>query len=153
VSAIMAGRPAARNVMVTFWQTRRKPVFRLMLWFDPLTLRYLLPKLERIALPHLSTRLPMARKSEAAPAVHSVTASKTANALRTLRERIDKLDLQILKLINDRASLAVEVGRLKAEQGGDVFSPAREEEVLKNVLEVNAKNGGPLPDVTVRAVF
>ena len=70
-----------------------------------------------------------------------------------LRERVDKLDLQILKLINDRASLAVEIGKLKADQGGEVFSPSREEEVLKNVLEVNTKNEGPLADVTVRAIF
>ncbi len=82
-----------------------------------------------------------------------MTASKTANALRTLRERIDKLDLQILKLVNDRASLAVDIGRLKADQGGEIFSPAREEEVLQNVLEVNTKNGGPLPNVTIRAIF
>src|ERR1700730_9357843 len=96
----------------------------------------------------------MARKPEGAhTAANSVTASKTANALRTLRERIDKLDLQILKLINDRASLAVEIGRLKADQGGEVFSPAREEEVLKNVLDLNTKNSGPLADVTVRAIF
>jgi chorismate mutase/prephenate dehydratase len=96
----------------------------------------------------------MARKSDGAQtAANSVTASKTANALRTLRERVDKLDHQILKLINDRASLAVDIGRLKADQGGDIFSPAREEEVLKNVLEINSKNGGPLPDVTVRAIF
>ena len=86
-------------------------------------------------------------------AANSAAASRTSNSLRTLRERIDKLDLQILKLINDRASLAVEIGKLKADQGGEVFSPAREEEVLKNVLEVNAKNEGPLADVTVRAIF
>jgi chorismate mutase/prephenate dehydratase len=80
----------------------------------------------------------MARKSEGTQAaVNSVNASKTANALRTIRERIDKMDLQILKLINDRAGLAVEIGRLKADHGGDVFSPAREEEVLQNVLAVN----------------
>jgi chorismate mutase/prephenate dehydratase len=96
----------------------------------------------------------MARKTDGAhTASTSATAAKTASTLRNLRERIDKLDLQILKLINDRASLAVDVGRLKAEQGGDVFSPAREEEVLQNVLELNTKNGGPLPEVTVRAVF
>jgi chorismate mutase/prephenate dehydratase len=96
----------------------------------------------------------MARKSDGAPtAASSVTASRTANALRSLRERIDKLDLHILKLINERASLAVDIGRLKADQGGDIFSPAREEEVLKNVLEVNTKHDGPLPEVTVRAIF
>ena len=94
----------------------------------------------------------MARKTEST-LTNSATASRTASSLRLLRERIDKLDLQILKLINERASLAVEVGKLKADTGSDVFSPAREEEVLKNVLEVNTKHGGPLNDVTVRAIY
>ena len=88
----------------------------------------------------------MARKSDGAQtAANSVTASKAANALRTLRERIDKLDHQILKLVNDRASLAVEIGRLKADQGGDVFSPTREEEVLQNVLELQRQERRPAP--------
>ena len=96
----------------------------------------------------------MARKTEGAlTAANSAAASRTSNSLRVLRERVDKLDLQILKLINDRASLAVEIGKLKADQGGEIFSPSREEEVLKNVLEVNTKNEGPLADVTVRAIF
>ena len=96
----------------------------------------------------------MARKIEGSQAAgNSATASRTSTSLRLLRERIDKLDLQILKLINERASLAVEVGKLKADQGSDIFSPAREEEVLKNVLDVNTKHGGPLNDVTVRAIF
>jgi chorismate mutase/prephenate dehydratase len=61
--------------------------------------------------------------------------------------------LQILKLINDRASVAAEIGKLKNDHGEDIFSPAREEEVLQNVLQVNEKNGGPLDAGTVRAVF
>ena len=138
--------------MPTFWQARPKSLFPLKLRLDPLTLRYLLPRLyANGAYPSLPRDSDMARKSDGAST--AATASKTAHALRSLRERIDKLDLQILKLINDRASLAVDIGRLKADQGGDIFSPAREEEVLKNVLEVNTKNGGPLPEVTVRAIY
>jgi chorismate mutase / prephenate dehydratase len=96
----------------------------------------------------------MSRKSDATVTTsNSTAASRTSNSLRILRERVDKLDLQILKFINDRASLAVEIGKLKAEQGGEIFSPAREEEVLKNVLDVNTKHEGPLNDVTIRAVF
>src|SRR5665213_1267045 len=99
-------------------------------------------------------RIDMSRKSDATVTTsNSTAASRTSNSLRILRERVDKLDLQILKFINDRASVAVEIGKLKAEQGGEIFSPAREEEVLKNVLEVNTKHEGPLNDVTIRAVF
>jgi chorismate mutase / prephenate dehydratase len=39
---------------------------------------------------------------------------------------------------------------VKADQGGEVFSAAREEEVLANIL---AANKGPLAEVTIRAIF
>jgi chorismate mutase/prephenate dehydratase len=87
----------------------------------------------------------MTRKPESNP-----SASRVAGALKGLRNQIDKLDLQILKLINERAKTALEIGRLKNDQGAEVFSPAREEEVLQNVI---AANKGPLDPTTVRAVF
>src|SRR5437588_4904522 len=89
----------------------------------------------------------MARKNDTDLAPSS---GKSSAALRSLRTHIDKLDLQILKLANERASLASEIGKIKNDQGAEVFSPAREEEVLKNVLEANR---GPLDEATVRAVF
>jgi chorismate mutase/prephenate dehydratase len=88
----------------------------------------------------------MARKTE----TDQATSQKALAQVKTLRANIDKVDLQILKLINDRAAMASEIGKLKNEHGSEVFSPAREEEVLKNVLEANK---GPLEPVTVRAVF
>ena len=70
--------------------------------------------------------------------------------MKSIRAQIDKLDLQIVKLINERANLAVQLGKLKAEQGGEIFLPAREEEVFKNAID---SSKGPLEDVTIRAVF
>jgi chorismate mutase/prephenate dehydratase len=90
----------------------------------------------------------MTRKTEAGG--NNVAQSKTTAALRHIRTQIDKLDLQILKLVNERAGLAGEAGKLKNDQGHEVFSPAREEEVLENVL---AANKGPLEAGTLRAVF
>src|SRR6266852_5075576 len=78
------------------------------------------------------------------------TANRSAATLRHLRSQIDRLDLQILKLVNERASLAAEIGRVKNDHGAEVFSPAREEEVLKNVLDTSK---GPLDTGTVRAIF
>ena len=46
--------------------------------------------------------------------------------LKTFRVQIDRLDLQILKLINERAELAAKIGRVKTENNDSVFSPARE---------------------------
>jgi len=90
------------------------------------------------------------RKGDSAAALSPTRAAANVKALRT---QIDKLDLHILKLINDRAGMAAEIGKHKDDHGNDVFSPAREEEVLKNVLEANEKAGGPLDSGTVRAVF
>jgi chorismate mutase / prephenate dehydratase len=88
----------------------------------------------------------MARKNEADNAL----SAKTLGQIKSLRTAIDKLDLQILKLVNERADSAGEIGRLKNESSSEVFNPVREEEVLKNVLEANK---GPLDEITIRAVF
>lgn len=79
----------------------------------------------------------------------SGTDASSAN-LKSLRVQIDKLDLQILELANKRASVAAQIGKVKADSGGETFSASREEEVLNNVLNANK---GPLPDVTVKALF
>jgi chorismate mutase / prephenate dehydratase len=89
----------------------------------------------------------MSRKAESG---NSQAASKAAASLRHLRAQIDKVDLQIVDLLNKRAGLAAEVGKVKNDQGSEVFTPAREEEVLQNVLRANK---GPLDEATVRAVF
>lgn len=89
----------------------------------------------------------MARKNDSDQAPPS---GKSLAALRSLRTNIDKLDHQILKLVNERASLAGEIGKIKNEQGAEVFTPAREEEVYKHVLEASK---GPLDEGTIRAVF
>jgi chorismate mutase / prephenate dehydratase len=96
----------------------------------------------------------MARKSEGNSTTSAtLTGGRGSESLRSLRSQIDKLDIQILKLVNDRASVASKIGRVKNDQGNEVFSPAREEEILKNVLEFNAKHSGPLDPSTVRAIF
>ncbi|MCS7015295.1 MAG: prephenate dehydratase [Gemmatales bacterium] len=80
----------------------------------------------------------------------SAATTRSAAQLRSLRSQIDKLDLQILKLINSRAAVALKIGQMKNNHGAEIFSPAREEEVLRNVL---AANKGPLSEQAVRAVF
>ncbi|MCS6852497.1 MAG: prephenate dehydratase [Gemmataceae bacterium] len=89
----------------------------------------------------------MTRKTESGSAA---AANRAASSLRNLRSQIDKLDLQILKLINERAGVAAEIGRVKNDHGSEIFSPAREEEVLLHVLEANK---GPLDNQAVRAIF
>src|SRR5262245_23049055 len=89
----------------------------------------------------------MTRKTESG---NTAASSRAHASLKNLRTQIDKLDLQILKLVNERAQHASEIGRIKSENGGEIFSPAREEEVLQNVLQANK---GPLDDATIRAIY
>ncbi|MEZ6141095.1 MAG: prephenate dehydratase [Zavarzinella sp.] len=70
--------------------------------------------------------------------------------LKSFRTQIDQLDLKILELINQRAELASRIGKVKSANNESVFSPAREEEVISNVLSAN---DGPLPEVTIRAIY
>jgi len=92
----------------------------------------------------------MKRQNES---ITNAAVTRTTGSLRNLRSQIDKLDLQILRLVNERASLAAEIGKVKSAEGDDIFSPAREEEVLKNVIEANEKNKGALDPKTIRAIY
>ena len=75
---------------------------------------------------------------------------RAAGDLKALRTQIDKFDLQLLELLNKRAAVAARIGKVKADQGGEVFSAAREEEVLNNVVGANK---GPLNEVTLRSIY
>src|SRR5947209_5571230 len=92
----------------------------------------------------------MTRKADGGPAHGSDRSGASLKELKTYRTQIDKLDLQILEMINKRAGLAAQIGKLKSENGSDVFNPAREEEVIANLLKANK---GPLPEMTIRAVY
>ena len=71
--------------------------------------------------------------------------------LRRLRLRIDVLDRRIVKLLNERAELAREVGRTKEAAGRRaVRDPEREREVL---LRVSMANEGPTPQADLLAVY
>jgi chorismate mutase/prephenate dehydratase len=71
--------------------------------------------------------------------------------LRRLRKRIDALDRRIVKLLNERAELAREVGKVKVAAGRRaVRDPEREREVL---LRVSMANAGPTPQADLLAIF
>jgi chorismate mutase/prephenate dehydratase len=71
--------------------------------------------------------------------------------LRRLRRRIDALDRRIVRLLNDRAALAREVGRAKAGEGRRAVRDAeREREVL---LRVTMANDGPTPQADLLAIY
>ena len=71
-------------------------------------------------------------------------------ALGDCRTRIDAVDLEILKLLNDRTSIVEEIGRIKREARLPIYEPKREDEVFRNVTE---NNPGPLPQEALKRVF
>jgi chorismate mutase len=77
-------------------------------------------------------------------------AAETAE-LRRLRRRIDAVDRRIVRLLNERAELAREVGRVKDATGRRAIRDAqREREVL---LRVSMANDGPTPQADLLAIF
>ena len=73
-------------------------------------------------------------------------------ALGSVRKRIDELDSEIQRLLNERAECALEVARIKLESdpNANFYRPERESQVLRMVKE---RNQGPLGDETVARLF
>ena len=66
------------------------------------------------------------------------------------RKRIDKLDTEIVRLLNLRARCALEVGELKESIGLDTYQPDREVSVLEHARK---ESGGPLDDSAITRLF
>jgi chorismate mutase/prephenate dehydratase len=67
-----------------------------------------------------------------------------------LREAIDDIDRELLELLNRRAELAIAIGARKLAGGGELYVPAREQEIHRRLEELNR---GPLPGRAVRHIF
>ena len=70
--------------------------------------------------------------------------------LTRLRDAIDRVDEVIVRLLNQRAKYAIEIGELKGVLGLPIYAPEREKEVLQHVEQISE---GPLDPVTVRRLF
>lgn len=66
------------------------------------------------------------------------------------REKIDELDVQIVRLINQRAEAARAIGELKRTANLPVYEPNREQVVFDRV---RAANPGPLGDADLMHVY
>lgn len=82
----------------------------------------------------------------------AVTGNETElpTSLAECRERLDSIDAELVRLLNARAAISVQVGKLKAGQGQNVYSPEREAEVMANL---DAQSTGPLPQESLRRIY
>jgi chorismate mutase/prephenate dehydratase len=76
--------------------------------------------------------------------------SGSVDHLEILRKQIDALDAQIVALLNDRARVVVDIGKLKQQNKTPIYAPDREKAVLEKVRQLNR---GPLPDRCLEAVY
>jgi chorismate mutase/prephenate dehydratase len=67
-----------------------------------------------------------------------------------LRGEIDRIDKELVALLNRRAQVALKIGDVKQQEGLEVWSPAREDEVIARALDASR---GPLPPETLRFIF
>jgi chorismate mutase len=67
-----------------------------------------------------------------------------------IRGRIDGIDGQIVKLLNERAALALEIRGLKPQAHWGLYDPKREEEIFEKLAE---KNDGPLFDENLKEIY
>ena len=70
--------------------------------------------------------------------------------LKRLRDAIDRVDEVLVKLLNQRAKYAVEIGEIKGILDLPIYSPEREKEVLHHVEE---RSDGPLEAEAIRRLF
>jgi chorismate mutase len=70
--------------------------------------------------------------------------------INEIRKRIDLLDDVLLRIFNERARLALEIGHAKKGLNLPVFDPAREKRIFKRMQE---DNPGPLDDEAIVRMF
>jgi len=67
-----------------------------------------------------------------------------------IRANIDRLDSELLRIFNERASLALAIGEIKKGLDLPVYDPAREKRIF---ARMTAENPGPLDDQAIVRLF
>jgi len=72
--------------------------------------------------------------------------------IQRFRKEIDRLDDEILRLLNERSKFVIEIGKLKKQSDSDahLHTPGREAEIVNRLT---AKNQGPFPNDAIRPVY
>jgi chorismate mutase len=76
--------------------------------------------------------------------------AESQEKVRELRERVDQVDRELIRALNERARIVQEIMALKTGAGAPVYDPKREEEILQRVVE---QNEGPIYDSSMRDIF
>ena len=66
------------------------------------------------------------------------------------RQAIDKLDAEIVGLLNERTKHVLEIGALKLKAGEEIYAPHREQAVFDRLCDINT---GPITNDSLRAIY
>jgi chorismate mutase/prephenate dehydratase len=66
------------------------------------------------------------------------------------RKAIDKLDAEIVRLLNERTRHVLEIGAIKVKAGESIYAPHRERAVLQRITKLN---NGPMTNESLRAIY
>ncbi|MFC1558422.1 chorismate mutase [candidate division KSB1 bacterium] len=66
------------------------------------------------------------------------------------RKRIDKIDSEILKLLNERIMCVINIAAIKKQEGIPVYIAEREEKIIEQLFK---ENDGPIEQVNIRNIF
>jgi chorismate mutase/prephenate dehydratase len=84
------------------------------------------------------------------PRPHQPADATKGPGLAALRSQIDRIDRELVGLMNERAEVARQIGHIKKSSGQATYDPAREEVVLERVA---AANPGPLSAESLKAIY
>jgi chorismate mutase-like protein len=66
------------------------------------------------------------------------------------RQEINKIDQELLQILNRRAQLALSIGEHKKKDNQPIFDPEREQWILEQLTQ---KNPGPLSNGAITRIF
>ncbi len=72
-------------------------------------------------------------------------------SLENHRDKIDAIDTELIRLLNERADIVHEIGVIKKREGLEIYAPEREEMLLRKLVEKG--EGGRLPETSIRAIY
>ncbi|MGH7387762.1 MAG: prephenate dehydratase [Candidatus Methylomirabilales bacterium] len=72
--------------------------------------------------------------------------------IQRYRKEIDRIDDEILRLLNERSKNVMEIGKLKkqSDREGNLHTPGREAEIVDRLMR---QNRGPFPNDAIRPVY
>ena len=73
--------------------------------------------------------------------------------LGVLRDTLDKIDNELLELLNKRMQTVHKVGELKAQTGGAIYRPEREKAIINRLSELSKQSNGALNKNAIEAIF